>query len=204
MKKKTWIRLHVGKVLRGKLFYELEPDERFVWFGLLLLAGDSAYPGVITATEVIGYSDEQLGNLLRVDPKLIHRTKIKLLKTHRIRIDEKDAISIINWKKYQSEYQRQQQYRHPDTTKFLEWWCKKYKEEFDEEYDVVWGRDGSIAKRLLGVFGYNKLIKLAGKFFEGNDKWIKEAGHTMGTFSSRVNVLNQVDKKSKEGWGKKL
>ena len=40
--RRTWIKLFVDQTLRGTCFTELEPDERFVWFGFLLLAGDNA------------------------------------------------------------------------------------------------------------------------------------------------------------------
>jgi len=47
-----------------------DPAERFVWLGFLLLAGDSAYEGKIALTENMGYSDEQLGSMLKCDAAL--------------------------------------------------------------------------------------------------------------------------------------
>ena len=96
-----------------------DPGERFVWFGFLLLAGDSAYEGKITLTEDMGYSDEQLGSMLKCDPILIKRAKKVMVKFDKIKILDNNIIQIVNWKKYQSEYQRQKPYRSEDGQKLL-------------------------------------------------------------------------------------
>jgi len=94
------------------MFSEMEdPAERFVWFGFLLLAGDSAYEGKISLTENIGYTDEQLGSLLKCDIQTIKNAKVKMLKYDKIEVFANNVIQIVNWKKYQSEYQRQKPYR---------------------------------------------------------------------------------------------
>ena len=121
MLRRTWIKLYVDQILRGTCFVELDEAERFVWFGFLLLGGDSPYPGIITATEEIGYSDEQLADLLKTTPALIKNAKRKMVKFNKIEIDDKGKITILNWPKYQSEYQRQRDYR------------KEYRQELQRE-----------------------------------------------------------------------
>lgn len=96
-----------------------DPAERFVWFGFLLLAGDSAYEGKICLTDDMGYSDEQLGAMLRCDATLIRKAKKKMLKYNKIEVLKNNIIQIVNWSKYQSEYQRQRPYRSPDGQKLL-------------------------------------------------------------------------------------
>lgn len=88
-----------------------DPAERFIWFAFLLLAGDSPYEGKIALTEDMGYSDEQLGSMLKCDPILIKRAKKKMVKFDKIKILNNNIIQIVNWSKYQSEYQRQKIYR---------------------------------------------------------------------------------------------
>ena len=118
--RRNWIKIYVDQCLRGTMMDEMQdPAERFVWFGVLLLAGDSAYEGKISLTEDMGYSDEQLGSMLKCDPQLIKRAKKKMVKFDKIKILKNNIIQIVNWKKYQSEYQRQKPYRSEDGQKLL-------------------------------------------------------------------------------------
>src|SRR3990170_1734067 len=116
MKRRTWIKLYIDQTLRGTCFSELDEAERFIWFGFLLLAGDSAFPGVICATENIGFTDEQLADLLKTDPKLVKKAKKKMVKFKKVAVDNCNRIGIVNWQKYQSEYERQKIYRAKVTT----------------------------------------------------------------------------------------
>jgi uncharacterized phage protein (TIGR02220 family) len=93
------------------MMIELDPAERFVWFGFILLAGDCAHEGLICATENSGYTDNQLADLLKVDFQLIKSAKKKFLKYGKIEVDDKGIIKILKWHLYQSEYLRQKSYR---------------------------------------------------------------------------------------------
>jgi len=88
-----------------------DPAERFVWFGFLLLAGDSPFDGKITLTENIGYSNTQLAELLKCDREVIKKAKRKMIKYGKIEMYPNQIIQICNWHKYQSEYKRQAPYR---------------------------------------------------------------------------------------------
>jgi hypothetical protein len=109
--RRNWIKLYVDQVLRGSMFNELEPDERFVWFGFLCLGGDSPIEGKICVSEKFGYTDEQLADLLKVSTDLIKKAKRKFIKYDKIVLEENNIVTICNWKKYQSEYDRQRVYR---------------------------------------------------------------------------------------------
>ena len=116
--RRTWIKLYTDQVLRGTMFTELEdPAERFVWIGFLLLAGDSAFDGRISITENLGYTDDQIAGLLKLDDvSLIRKSKRKMVKFDKIRVGDNNVIEIVNWAKYQSEYGRQKKYRdRPET-----------------------------------------------------------------------------------------
>jgi len=93
------------------MFKELNEAERFVWIGFLLLAGDSPYPGKICITKDMGYTWEQLASLLNTNTDLIGKTIDKLVQYDKIGVHLNGKIEIMNWKKYQSEYQRQKPYR---------------------------------------------------------------------------------------------
>lgn len=109
--RRSWIKLYIDQTLRGTCFDELLPDERFIWFGFLLLAGDNAIEGKISVTENMGFSIEQLSDLLKCNSELIQRAIKKMITFKKITIDKNNVIYISNWKKYQSEYQRQRDYR---------------------------------------------------------------------------------------------
>jgi len=109
--RRSWIKLYIDQTLRGSCFSEMLPEERFIWFGFLLLAGDNASEGKISVTENTGYSIEQLSDLLKCEPELINRSIKKMVKYEKIQVDKKNVIKIIKWEKYQSEYQRQRKYR---------------------------------------------------------------------------------------------
>lgn len=110
--RRNWIKLYVDQVLRGSMFTELLPDERFVWFGFLCLTGDSPIDGKICVSEGVGYTNDQLAALLKVDAELIRRAKSKFVKYDKIIIEAGSVVTICNWKKYQSEYERQRIYRN--------------------------------------------------------------------------------------------
>jgi hypothetical protein len=95
---------------------ELSPEERWVWIGLLLLAGDSNCEGIIYLRKKedgssLGYSLITLSELLNVTLDIFQKAIEKFIKYEKIRVNEDGVIYILNWKKYQSEYQRQKPYR---------------------------------------------------------------------------------------------
>lgn len=120
MGRRTWIKIFCDNWLRGTIREET-PSIRGVWVDLLTLAGDSAYGdiGKISLAKRCGLSDEQICVVLNIDKELWKKAKKRLLKTERIRVNGYNEIKILNWKKYQSEYERtkeaQSRYRKSTT-----------------------------------------------------------------------------------------
>lgn len=114
MGSRTWIKVYCDKWLEGTLREE-EPAVRGVWIDLLTLAGGGKYgdSGEIKLTNGVGYSDRQMCEILTIKRSLWKRAKQRFLDTNRIEISPRGAISIVNWTKYQSEYERQKRYREP-------------------------------------------------------------------------------------------
>jgi hypothetical protein len=112
MGNRTWIKLYCEPWIQGTLREE-NPDVRGIWADLLALAGSGQYgdTGEIKPTNGVGYTDEQISQILCIKKPLWRKAKRRLLETERIEISSKGAISITNWSKYQSEYNRQKQYR---------------------------------------------------------------------------------------------
>jgi len=83
------------------------------------MAGDSNEEGIIflrknDKRQFIGYSDSTLAELLGVDVKEYLSAKATMIAYDKISVDKNNVIKILKWNKYQSEYQRQKQYREKD------------------------------------------------------------------------------------------
>ena len=114
--RRTWIKLYVDQCLRGSMIEELTPAQRWLWFGLLLMAGDSSIPGVIFRRRdengiLIGFSDITIAETLDVDIDTYRDGIRRMIEKNKITVDARGVIFIVNWNKYQSEYQRQKPYR---------------------------------------------------------------------------------------------
>ena len=107
----SWVKLWVAECLTGTIRWELEPDERGVWYDLLLLAGDCRTPGIISANETTPMPRRTIAGRLNIDEKLLEKTISKCVASGRIEIDEMGLIHIFKWAKFQSDYQRQKPYR---------------------------------------------------------------------------------------------
>jgi hypothetical protein len=97
---------------------ELRPAQRWMWIGLLLLGGDSSIPGVIFRRKdadggLLGYSPVTLAEMLDVDLEDYHDGTQRMIAKSKISINSAGVITILNWSKYQSEYERQKSYREP-------------------------------------------------------------------------------------------
>lgn len=120
MGRRTWIKLYSNKVLRGSIRQE-DPIVRSVFFDLLAMAADSAYgdSGIIKLADDVGFTDGNISGILNISLDIWKKAKKRLSdhpkpKENRIRIiplKQDYAIEIINWKKYQSEYERQKKTR---------------------------------------------------------------------------------------------
>jgi hypothetical protein len=112
MGSRTWIKIYCDKWVTGTL-REDAPDVRGIWIDLLALAGSGQYgdTGEIKLTNGVGFTDGQIAEILHIPKSLWRKAKHRLLETQRIEISPRGAIRIINWRKYQSEYERQKPYR---------------------------------------------------------------------------------------------
>ena len=112
MGSRRWFKVHSREWIRGTLREETS-EIRGVWIDILALATSGQYgdTGEIKLQNGVGLSDRQICEILAVRPALWRKAKQRLLETDRIEITPKGAISIVNWRKYQSEYNRQKPYR---------------------------------------------------------------------------------------------
>lgn len=107
---RRWFKLWVEDELRGPVRYDLTPAERSVWVDLRALASESLKDGLIAAPSGKPYTENWLATTLNVPRKLLKSAIEKLQKLDEI-VVKSDGIWVLNWYKYQSEYDRQKRYR---------------------------------------------------------------------------------------------
>ena len=112
--RRTYIRLYSLECLQGSIRYQLSSAERGVWYDLLNFANLCDEPGKIADNDGRGYPIDYVANRLNIDLALLEKTIEKCKAEGRIEINGSGAIQIVNWKAYQSEYQRQKVYRTKD------------------------------------------------------------------------------------------
>jgi len=110
---KKWIKLWVVEGLRGTIRFEFTPEERGVWYDLLMMAGDSRHEGYIAPNDKQAYPDSWIAATLNIPLKLLRKVIAKCEATERIERTD-IGLRIVNWSRYQSEYERQKQYRKVD------------------------------------------------------------------------------------------
>lgn len=112
MGSRTWIKVYCDNWIVGSLRDETS-EIRGVWIDLLVLAGSGQYgdTGEIKLRNGVGLTDRQIADIMHISLGLWRRAKMRFIEAKRINITPKGVITIINWRKYQSEYRRQKSYR---------------------------------------------------------------------------------------------
>jgi len=126
--RRTWVKLWVNEWLDGTTRYQMSGAQRAFWVDLLAMAGRSRYPGIICSGMD---GDRHVGYPLKTFAALDAGAEIDVLatlglfqKTGKILVQITDEepvrlykLTICNWDRYQSEYQRQKGYRKSDNRK---------------------------------------------------------------------------------------
>jgi hypothetical protein len=108
--RRRWIKLYPLECLEGSIRYQLEPDERGVWYDLLNFSALCSTPGTISDNDSRPYPNEYIANRLNIPLDLLMRTLAKCVAEGRVQ-ENGTGLHITNWSAYQSEYQRQKPYR---------------------------------------------------------------------------------------------
>ena len=109
-RRRRWIKLYPVECLEGSIRYQLEPDERGVWYDLLNFTALCANSGSIADRDSRPYPHSFIANRLNIPLELLERTLTKCIEENRLK-EDKTGIHITNWKYYQSEYDRVKGYQ---------------------------------------------------------------------------------------------
>lgn len=107
---RKWTKLYPIDCLDGSVRYQLEPDERGVWYDLLLFSTICIIPGTIADEDNRPYPHSFIANRLNIPLELLERTLKRCIEQGRLQENEQ-GIQVTNWTSYQSEYERQKPYR---------------------------------------------------------------------------------------------
>lgn len=110
--RRRWIKLYPVECLDGSIRYQLEPDERGVWYDLLNFAAICSNTGTIADRSGRAFPHSFIANRLNISVELLEITLDKCKKEGRL-FENGAGIHITNWATYQSEYERQKPFRQP-------------------------------------------------------------------------------------------
>lgn len=82
------------------------------------------------------------------------------------------------------------------TKDFILWYADEYRKKYGSPLMVAWGQDGELVKKMLRVFGDERLRELVSAFFALESHWTDQ--RTIGVFYKSVNALAVAPQK-KEG-----
>lgn len=111
--KRTWVKFWVIGWLHGSIRWQLDPAERSVWADLICLAGECGQNGAICDNDGVALPRAFIAGQFNIPTTLLDRTIAKCIHDNRL-TDNDGLLHIVNWEKYQSEYDRQKPYRQKE------------------------------------------------------------------------------------------
>jgi hypothetical protein len=118
---RKWVKLWVNEWLDGTTRFEMSDAQRAFWTDLLAMAGRSRFPGIICAGQIdgkfVGYPLNKFQALMS-EPIDVESTFALFEKNRKVEVEVTQEtptklykLTLLNWARYQSEYQRQKPYR---------------------------------------------------------------------------------------------
>lgn len=201
--KRRWVKMYPQDCLFGSISYQLEPAERCVWYELIYYSALCAEPGVIADKDNRPYPLNHIAGRINVPLKLLEATLKKCIAEGRIE-DNATGLHIVNWKAYQSEYERQKTYRDrkaEDPSLPFEEYKEQLKGEFSEidveeeykKFKLWWGEGRKPLKRPKLAFR-NWLVKARQIKKEREDGTYKQgAGGSTKQYTNPEELRHEVE-----------
>ena len=129
-RRRSWVKLWTTGWLHGSIRWQLTTEERGVWADLIALAGECGQEGAIADNDGQPLPRKFIANQLNITQSLLDRVILKCVQDERLKEDELNKrLEIVNWKHYQSEYDRQKPFREKAK---LEYTYEMYCQDWDE------------------------------------------------------------------------
>jgi len=117
---RRWIKVYCYETLHGSVAYQLNEAEHDVWIKLLCYAGLCGNEGIIADHDLRPYPHSHIIREINTTQAVFESTLQKCVAEGRLVEKNGQGIQITNWSKYQSEYDRQKQYRGKDSHLFVD------------------------------------------------------------------------------------
>lgn len=151
---RRWLKLYPERCLNGSIRYQLTSAERGVWYDLLCFASLCDQAGKIADRDGRPYPDDFVANRLNISYELYESTLTKCIGEGRLARNGNQCLEVVNWNTYQSEYERQKQYRqtsesnNSDVFKF-----------YEDNFEIIKPHNAEVIKDLESTYGATKLLE---------------------------------------------
>jgi hypothetical protein len=119
--RRSWVKLWVNEWLEGTTRCEMTDAQRAFFIDLLAMAGRSRFPGIVCAGQIndqfVGYPLTKFQSLM-TQPIDVLQTLELFQRNQKVKLSYTQTepfplvmVEMLNWERYQSEYQRQKPYR---------------------------------------------------------------------------------------------
>jgi len=80
---------------------------------------------------------------------------------------------------------------NPQVKQFLQAYRRLFKQHSlrGEPPVIAWGKDGKVAKELLKLYSYERLVQLLEQFFDSPNTWYRKQGYSLTAFKAALNGL---------------
>ncbi len=110
---RRWVKLWCYERLHGSVSYQLSESQQSIWDKILCLAGLCNMEGLIADHDGRPYPHSFIIHELHCSEDDFESTLALCKEEGRI-VENEKGLDITNWERYQSEYERQKQYRRKD------------------------------------------------------------------------------------------
>ena len=197
-----WFKIHAQRWFLGSTRFELSLEQRSVWIDVLARASLNDPPG-----EFCYYSLEQLAIQFQVPLELLKIALKRFIEVEKIAHNEKKKfIKILNWTKYQSEYERQKPYRKGKFPQ--EGACNKVTPKVVTEFPLEKNREEGEKNRREDEEEEREMQEGEGKTSNFKHTFFKllksfpsypfqegEDGQIFDLYNERIDVIEQTQKK---------
>lgn len=132
----------------------------------------------------------QYGNHLNPNNR-VHSSILSVLDKNGVKLTSIRGLFEVKHRVKEKDKDKDNIETNPEIKIFIDFWHTKYLAKHGIKYVFHGAKEGQLVKTMLKSIPLDEVKKRADAFFESKDKFIEEAGHTIGVFSSQINKLSK-------------